>query len=94
MSRLEGITGSMFAGKSEELLRRIHLCEHAEKKILIVKPKRDTRTNQTISSRKKRKKDDKFEVSASLPAHEIETPEELMALVDQFQPDILALDEG
>ncbi len=40
---LEVITGCMFAGKTEELLRRITVLEFAKKKIMVFKPKIDNR---------------------------------------------------
>ena len=45
------ITGPMFSGKTEELLRRIHLSNHAQKGHLIFKPQIDNRysTNKVVS---------------------------------------------
>ncbi len=40
---IEVITGSMFAGKSEELIRRIKLLGYGNTKTLVVKPSLDTR---------------------------------------------------
>ncbi|QJR44212.1 thymidine kinase [Mycoplasma miroungirhinis] len=40
---IEVITGPMFSGKSEELLRRIRILEYAKYKILVIKPAFDTR---------------------------------------------------
>ena len=48
---LEVICGPMFAGKTEELLRRINRFKYADIKYLIFKPKTDTRTNNTAKSR-------------------------------------------
>lgn len=48
---LEVICGPMFAGKTEELLRRINRFKYADIKYLIFKPKTDTRTNATAKSR-------------------------------------------
>lgn len=45
------ICGPMFAGKSEELLRRIKRLQYAAVPYLIFKPKIDTRTSNTIKSR-------------------------------------------
>ncbi len=41
--RLEGITGCMFSGKTEELLRRVERARIARKEVLVVKPEIDTR---------------------------------------------------
>lgn len=40
---IEVITGSMYAGKTEELIRRIKRIEYAKKKVLVFKPKIDDR---------------------------------------------------
>lgn len=48
---IEVICGPMFAGKSEELLRRINLLKYADVKYLLFKPTVDTRTNKSVQSR-------------------------------------------
>ncbi len=40
---IEVITGPMFAGKTEELIRRVRRLEYAKKNILVFKPKMDNR---------------------------------------------------
>lgn len=48
---LEVITGCMFAGKTEELIRRINTLEYAKKKVLVFKPRIDNRySNEKIVS--------------------------------------------
>lgn len=51
---IEVITGPMFAGKSEELIRRIKRLEYAHKKTLVFKPKMDNRysENEIVSHSK------------------------------------------
>jgi len=44
---IEVICGSMFSGKTEELLRRIKRAEFANQKVLLVKPKIDNRYSDT-----------------------------------------------
>lgn len=95
MARLEVITGPMFSGKSEELIRRLKRATYAEQDVLVVKPKIDTRTSKKISSRRKKdKKDAAFEESDSFPAHELSSAEEFVELVSQHKPDVLAIDEA
>lgn len=48
---IEVITGCMFSGKSEELLRRLRRAEIATQKVFYFKPVRDTRTEGKIESR-------------------------------------------
>lgn len=43
---IEVICGSMFSGKTEELIRRIRRAEFAQQSILLVKPKIDTRYSE------------------------------------------------
>ena len=40
---IEIVTGPMFAGKSEELIRRIKRLEYAKKKVLVFRPRIDNR---------------------------------------------------
>ena len=40
---IEVITGCMFSGKTEELIRRLILARYAKQDVLILKPKLDTR---------------------------------------------------
>ncbi|MBM3894134.1 thymidine kinase [Candidatus Dependentiae bacterium] len=46
--RLEVICGSMFSGKTEELLRRLRRAEIAKKRVLTIKNHIDTRSGTTI----------------------------------------------
>ena len=95
MARLEVITGPMFSGKSEELIRRINLCKYAEKSILVIKPGKDTRNIQTIAARRKKRKDDKkFEIHAFVPAETVNSADELGIFMRAYEPDILVIDES
>jgi len=40
---IEVICGSMFSGKTEELIRRVHRAEYARRKIQVFKPEIDNR---------------------------------------------------
>lgn len=44
---LEVICGCMFAGKTEELIRRINVLSFAKKNIIVFKPKVDNRYSET-----------------------------------------------
>ncbi len=44
---VEVITGCMFAGKTEELIRRINVLEFAKQKVLVFKPEIDNRYSET-----------------------------------------------
>lgn len=81
---IEVICGSMFSGKTEELIRRIHRAEYAKQKIMVFKPALDNRY------------DDKNIVSHSqmqAPSVPIKTAEEIY---DYLEPDVqvVAIDEA
>jgi thymidine kinase len=48
MGQLEVITGPMFSGKSEELLRRLRRATIAGKNVVLVSPSIDTRSNNLL----------------------------------------------
>ena len=57
MGQIEIICGPMFAGKTEELIRRANRLEYAKKKYLVFKPEIDDRysVNEIVSHSKYRK---------------------------------------
>ena len=69
--RIEVICGSMFSGKTEELIRRIKKVELADEKYIIFRPKIDSRNpeNKIISHAKN-------EISASI----ISSPKEILLM--------------
>ena len=48
VGKLELIFGSMFSGKTEEMLRRLRRGQIAGQEVLLVKPSRDTRYNDVV----------------------------------------------
>jgi len=50
-TRLELIVGPMFSGKTELLIRRLQRALHAKKRLRIIKPAHDSRTQSVIASR-------------------------------------------
>jgi thymidine kinase len=85
----------MFSGKTEELIRILHRSDLAGKKIVVVKPRIDSRTDEEIASRKTSSGQSKdFAKSGSFPARPIESAEELSALMLKEQPSILGVDEA
>ena len=80
---IEVITGSMFSGKTEELIRRIRRSEYAKQKVQIFKPKIDNRY------------EDDYIVSHSMmkaPSTKIEDINEVLNLVDE-DTRVVAIDE-
>lgn len=65
---IEVICGPMFAGKSEELIRRVKRLEYAKKKTLVFKPKMDNRysENEIVSHSKLHTKSHNIEKSSDI----------------------------
>ena len=81
--RIEVICGSMFSGKTEELIRRIKKVELANEKYIICRPKIDSRNpeNKIISHAKN-------EVSASI----VSSPKEILDLSVNYP--VIGIDEA
>lgn len=86
-------TGPMFAEKSEHLIHRLERADRANKKILVVKPKRDTRTDSKIASRRKKRGGNDFEEFTSFSACVVQDEAELLNLVRRSKCDVFAADE-
>lgn len=80
------ICGPMFAGKSEELLRRLKRLEYADVSYFVFKPKIDTRSKKAVASRDGR----------SMNAIEFSDPYEILYYVldNTVQPQVVAIDEA
>lgn len=85
--------GPMFSGKSERLITELGLAVIAEQKVLVVKPGTDTRAEGEIFSRHWDPDKKTFVKFSSMPAHVVSKPEDLLALVEKFDPDIIGMDE-
>ena len=95
MARFDVITGSMFCGKTEELIRRLNRAIHADKKVLVIKPQIDTRTKKEIAARRKKRKEDiSFETCEKFEAHPVSSFADIRDLVNTLNPDVLAIDEA
>ena len=80
---IEVICGSMFSGKTEELIRRIHRTEYAKQKVQVFKPQIDNRyDNNHIVSHNKTK----------APSQLVQKAEEIMELVKE-DTEVVAIDE-
>ncbi len=80
---IEAISGSMFSGKTEELIRRVRRAEYAKQKIQVFKPEIDNRY------------DDYHIVSHSklmIPSENIKKASELTKLVKK-ETQVIAIDE-
>jgi thymidine kinase len=80
---IEVITGCMFSGKTEELIRRLRRAKIAKQKVVIFKPKIDIRySNNSIVSHSEQ----------SLPSILIENAEEIIPLAGDAQ--VIGIDEA
>src|SRR3954453_8340024 len=81
---IEVITGSMFSGKSEELIRRVRRAEIARQKVQVFKPRVDTRFSED------------FVISHSDIRYAAENVGSARELLDAVRPDteVVAVDEG
>lgn len=81
---IEVICGSMFSGKSEELIRRVRRAQFAKQKIAVFKPKIDNRySEEAVVSHN----------GSTVIAHPIEQSKEMWNyLTDDF--DLIAIDEA
>ena len=82
--RIEVICGSMFSGKSEELLRRLRRAEIAGLKYILCKPVQDTRTNGGIATHAGGEKD----------AYSVSSAFQILSLLATNDVDIIAVDEA
>ena len=92
-ARLEVIVGPMFSGKTELLIARLHRAQYARKRVRIIKPAHDTRTQGFIASRAVRP-DGTVEVTDTLSAVMVRTEEDFARIVGRNDYDVLAVDEA
>lgn len=80
---IEVISGNMYAGKTEELLRRIRRLEYAKKTVLVFKPKIDNRyaDNEVVSHNNER-----------IKSISISTPKDILNYINPL-PYAIAIDE-
>jgi thymidine kinase len=83
---IEVITGCMFSGKTEELLRRINRCKHAKKKYKIFKPLIDDRYSVDKVVSHSKRNENAIVVKSS--------PEILENLEFDNETEVIFIDEG
>jgi thymidine kinase len=92
-ARLEVIVGPMFSGKTELLIARLHRVLYAKKRLRIIKPARDTRTQGFIAARAVNP-DGTTEVTDKLSATMVRNEEDFARVVGAGDFDVLAVDEA
>ena len=91
-ARLEVIAGPMFSGKSEELIRRIRRAKWANKRIALVKPFRDSRTESYVATRNI--VDGRSLIAETFPAEPVCAIEDILMVLESTEAEILGIDEG
>lgn len=91
MARMEGIIGPMFSGKSEEMITRLRVAAYAEKNLLLVRPRKDNRSERNIFDLADA--DNKLGKYEKLIKAVVNSPAHLKELVSSIKPDLLAIDE-
>ncbi len=92
MARLEVITGPMFSGKSEELVRRLRRAAFANQSIFLCNPASDVRRTRNIFNLVSN--DNKLSSYQHLSRYNITDVENLKEAFDEHKPHILAIDEA
>lgn len=86
---IEVICGSMFSGKTEELMRRLRLAQIAKQRVAIFKPKIDDRyaTDAIVSHEGRR-------IASRVCAHATDVWSAAMGGVDKLSYDVVGIDEA
>ena len=92
-ARLEVIVGPMFSGKTEMLIAKLHRAQYAKKRVRIIKPAHDTRTQGYIASRAVHS-DGTTEITDTLSAVMVRTEKDFARVVGAADFDVLAVDEA
>jgi thymidine kinase len=82
---IETISGCMFAGKTEELIRRIKVLEFAKKEIMVFKPKIDNRYSNTRVVSHAGSSVESFVVSDAIEILEMVKPTTQVVAIDEAQ---------
>lgn len=88
---LEVITGPMFSGKSEELLRRLRRAAYAGKSIVVIKPGIDDRKTRSIFNLIRN--DEKLKDYRNLSMDAVNSAEKFEEAI-AFGPELLVIDEA
>ncbi len=82
---IETISGCMFAGKTEELIRRIKVLEFAKKEIMVFKPSIDNRYSETKVVSHAGSSVESFVISDALEILEMVKPTTQVIAIDEVQ---------
>ncbi|MES2225266.1 MAG: thymidine kinase [Patescibacteria group bacterium] len=92
-THLEAYVGPMFSAKTERLISELKRATYAGKRILVLKPARDTRTEAFIASRQVHP-DGSTSITEKFPARIIGSVDEFREATAANDFDVLAIDEA
>lgn len=87
MGKIEVVTGSMFSGKTEELIRRLKRAKIAKQKVVIFKPDIDNRYSSDHIVSHNVSKMPCFSISK-------DSPEKILELVEDADASVIGIDEA
>lgn len=93
---LEVITGCMFAGKTEELIRRVNVLRYANKNIVVFKPKVDNRYSDQAVVSHAGNRIESIDIESALEILDHVLPEHEVVAIDEvqfFEDDVLKICE-
>lgn len=82
---LEVITGCMFAGKTEELIRRVNVLRYANKNIIVFKPKVDNRFSDAAVVSHAGNSMESVDIASALEILDHVLPEHDVVAIDEIQ---------
>lgn len=92
-ARLEVITGPMFSGKSEELIRLLRRATYARKRVFVIKPSLDNRTGKTeIAAREVKNR--RSRVVSTFDAYGVSTLRDFNNAISASYCDVLGIEEA
>lgn len=95
MSYFKVITGPMFSGKSEELIRILKRSKIAGKNVLVIKPAIDSRSASEIVSRHQPDLEKReFIKSSAFDATPVSSASEALGLIQTHSPSVIGVDEA
>ncbi len=93
MVHIAVIGGPMSAGKTTELSRRYQVAKIAHQHVVIIKPTTDDRSGASLGIRQENPQGE-FVIVEKDPATLIQNQEELQKLLQEFEPELLIVDEA
>ena len=95
MVKFTVITGPMFSGKSEELIRRLKRFQYGKEMIICFKPRIDNRFDvDGIAAKQLDPEKKHFQMTENFPAHSVEHPGEVSLKLSSNHFSVIAFDEA